>query len=172
MKGKAKCKALKEIRKRIAEENDIEYAVSECTHKGDCLGTCPKCEAEVRYLEKELAVRQKLGKAVMVAGVATAVMTTLTGCDFDNIKLGNGESKEERIAGKISDEDYGKEKDKKKGKSCDFWDEVNGNRDERDYELDGDIREPEPPEEIDGDIAEPEYPDDLEGDVVLIDEDN
>ena len=54
MKGKEKCKALKEIRKQIAENNNIEYVVSECKHKGECKGTCPKCEAEVRYLEKEL----------------------------------------------------------------------------------------------------------------------
>ena len=37
MKGKEKCKALKELRQKIAEENDIEFAVSECTHQGDCL---------------------------------------------------------------------------------------------------------------------------------------
>ena len=32
MKGKEKCKALKEIRKQIAENNNIEYVVSECKH--------------------------------------------------------------------------------------------------------------------------------------------
>lgn len=54
MNGKSKCKILKQIRKQIAAENDITYVVSECKHQGDCLGTCPKCEAEVRYLEEEL----------------------------------------------------------------------------------------------------------------------
>lgn len=80
MTGKEKCKALKEIRQNIARSNDIAFAVSECTHKGDCKGTCPKCEAELRYLEKELAVRRKLGKAVAVAGVSAGLMTTLTAC--------------------------------------------------------------------------------------------
>ena len=47
--GKRTCKILKEIRRQIAEANDIEYVVEECQYKGDCLGTCPKCEAEVRY---------------------------------------------------------------------------------------------------------------------------
>lgn len=47
-KGKRTCKILKEIRRQIAEANDIEYVVEECQYKGDCLGTCPKCEAEVR----------------------------------------------------------------------------------------------------------------------------
>ena len=51
-KGKKTCKILKEIRRQIAEANDIEYVVEECQYKGDCLGTCPKCEAEVRYLEQ------------------------------------------------------------------------------------------------------------------------
>ena len=69
MSGKAKCKALKEIRQKIAEENDIEYVVSECTYQGECTGTCPRCEAELRYLEKELERRKKLGVAVTIAGV-------------------------------------------------------------------------------------------------------
>ena len=58
MNGKNKCKILKEIRKQIAAENDISYVTSECKHKGDCLGTCPKCEAEVRYLEQQFPGQQ------------------------------------------------------------------------------------------------------------------
>ena len=65
MKGKDKCKILKEIRARIAEENGIELAISECHHKGNCLGTCPKCEAEVRYLEREIEKRKRLSLSVM-----------------------------------------------------------------------------------------------------------
>ena len=62
MKGKSKCKILKDIRKQIAKENDIEFVTNECNYKGDCLGTCPKCEAEVRYLESELEKRKSAGK--------------------------------------------------------------------------------------------------------------
>ncbi len=80
MRGKEKCKALKEIRRQIAEQNDIAFAVSECTYQGECKGTCPKCEAELRYLERELAIRQSLGKAVAVAGITFGVCTSLTGC--------------------------------------------------------------------------------------------
>ena len=87
MNGKAKCKILKDIRKRIAEENDIEFITSECTHRGNCKGTCPKCEAELRYLEAELNKRRNAGKAVAVAGIAAAVMLTSTGCDVvDDVK--------------------------------------------------------------------------------------
>ena len=80
MKGKEKCKALKEIRRQIAEENSIEFAVSECKHQGDCKGTCPKCEAELKYLERELAVRQSLGKAVAIAGISLGACSALTAC--------------------------------------------------------------------------------------------
>ena len=73
-RGKQTCKILKEIRKQIAAENDIEFVTSECTHKGDCRGTCPKCEAEVRYLERELEKRQRLGKAAVVAGLSVGLL--------------------------------------------------------------------------------------------------
>lgn len=80
MKGKEKCKALKEIRRQIAEQNDIPYAVSQCSHQGDCKGTCPKCESELRYLERELAIRKNLGKAVAVAGISVGACSSLTAC--------------------------------------------------------------------------------------------
>lgn len=79
-KGRAKCKALKEIRKQIADANDIPYVVSQCAYQGDCKGTCPKCEAELKYLERELAVRQSLGKAVAIAGISLGACSTLTAC--------------------------------------------------------------------------------------------
>ncbi len=82
MNGKSKCKILKDIRKKIAEENDIAYVTSECKYQGDCAGTCPKCEAELRYLEEELAKRKKLGKTVAVAGIAAALVIGSTGCTF------------------------------------------------------------------------------------------
>ena len=70
MKGKQICKALKEIRLNIAQANDIKYTPVECNHKGDCSGTCPQCEKELRYIERQLLRRQTLGKAAVVAGLA------------------------------------------------------------------------------------------------------
>ncbi len=78
-RGKQTCKILKEIRRQIAEANGIEFATSECRYKGDCLGTCPKCEAEVRYLEQQLRVRSLAGKAVALAGIS-AGMILMSGC--------------------------------------------------------------------------------------------
>ena len=79
-KGKQTCKILKEIRKQIAAENDIKLVIEECTYQGDCLGTCPKCEAEVRYLERELEKRQRLGKAAIFAGMTIGTAITAAGC--------------------------------------------------------------------------------------------
>ncbi len=52
------------MRRKIAEANNIPLRDRECTHTGDCAGTCPYCESEVRYLERELSKRRALGKAV------------------------------------------------------------------------------------------------------------
>ena len=87
MTGKNKCKILKEIRSEIAKQNDINLVIEECKFKGDCLGTCPKCEAEVRYLEKELEKRRSLGKTVAIAGLVTALAIPLSSCDLlDRVK--------------------------------------------------------------------------------------
>ena len=82
-KGKQTCKILKEIPKQIAAENDIKLVIEECTYQGDCKGTCPKCEAEVRYLERELEKRQRLGKAAVFAGMSLGTLFATTGCDIN-----------------------------------------------------------------------------------------
>ncbi len=79
-RGKEKCRILKQIRAEIAKQNDIEWVVSECRHQGDCRGTCPKCEYEVRQLEAALARRQALGKTVAVMGIAAGMALSVGGC--------------------------------------------------------------------------------------------
>jgi hypothetical protein len=84
-RGKQVCKILKDIRKQIAEENDIEFITSECKHQGDCAGTCPKCEAELAYLESQLARRSASGLPARLAGIAigfAAVAPAFTSCDW------------------------------------------------------------------------------------------
>ena len=90
-KGKQTCKILKEIRKQIAAENDIEFVTSECTYKGDCKGTCPKCEAEVRYLERELEKRQRMGKAAIFAGMSLGTLFAATSCDHPILQPTEGD---------------------------------------------------------------------------------
>lgn len=79
-RGKQTCKILKEIRRQIAEANGIKFVTSECRYKGDCLGTCPKCEAEVRYLEQQLRARSLAGKAIALAGISAGIML-MSGCN-------------------------------------------------------------------------------------------
>lgn len=70
MNGKKICKSLREIRCRIAQANDIDYMPAECTHEGNCAGTCPACESELRYIERQLLRRTATGKKVALAGLA------------------------------------------------------------------------------------------------------
>ena len=77
---KEKCRILKEIRQKIADENDIAYVTRECTHKGDCRGTCPKCESELRYLEKQLAARAAAGKRIAIAAICAGMTFSLSSC--------------------------------------------------------------------------------------------
>ena len=78
VKGKSTCKTLKAIRKQIAQANDIEYEPRECHYEGPCLGTCPACEAEVRYLERQLGLRRQLGHAVSLLGVSAGLFAACT----------------------------------------------------------------------------------------------
>ncbi|MEE1062679.1 MAG: energy transducer TonB [Paludibacteraceae bacterium] len=78
-KGKQTCDTLKSIRKQIADANDIPYAPIKCSLEGDCLGTCPTCESEIRYIEDQLNIRKMAGKAVKIVGLATVM--TLAACN-------------------------------------------------------------------------------------------
>lgn len=90
MNGKSKCKILKDIRRQIAQDNEIEYIATECKFQGECSGTCPKCEAELRYLEDELRKRQAMGKAIAIAGLAATLMVGTVGCDSPPIGATQG----------------------------------------------------------------------------------
>ena len=76
-KGKSTCKLLKDIRQQIADANGISYQPKECHHKGDCAGTCPACEEEIRYLEGELKARKGNGFGMKVAGIAAGICATV-----------------------------------------------------------------------------------------------
>ena len=61
---------MREIRCQVASANEIDYTPAVCTHEGDCAGTCPACERELRYIERQLHRRRAMGKIVTVAGLA------------------------------------------------------------------------------------------------------
>ena len=75
--GKELCLILKGIRQKIADANGISYQPKECHHKGDCTGTCPACEEEIRYLERELKARKGNGFGMKVAGIAAGICATV-----------------------------------------------------------------------------------------------
>jgi hypothetical protein len=79
MTGKEKCTLLKQIRKEIAESNGIVYLTSECTFDGECRGTCPKCDAEIRYLDDELQRKIDRGEKVTLAGLSLSTYSQAVG---------------------------------------------------------------------------------------------
>ena len=76
-KGKSTCKLLKDIRQQIADANGISYQPKECHYEGECAGTCPACEEEIRYLERELKARKGNGFGMKVAGIAAGICATV-----------------------------------------------------------------------------------------------
>ena len=78
-RGRSICNVLKTIRMQVAKANEIKYEPRECHHQGECRGTCPACEAEVKYIQRQLDIRRQLGKAVTIVGIS-AGLSALTGC--------------------------------------------------------------------------------------------
>ena len=104
-RGKSICNALKAVRQQIADSNDIAYSPTECHHEGECAGTCPKCEQEMRFLEQQLDIRRAMGKAVSVVGISVG-LAALTSCkahktNIDNEPLGGDVVIEERTEGMV-----------------------------------------------------------------------
>jgi TonB family protein len=110
-RGKQTCRILKEIRQQIADQNDIAYITSECHFQGECKGTCPKCEEELRYLETELQKRRQLGKAATIVGISLGIAGTFAalptapvyGQDLAINKMLQDTTTSERVADTIRD---------------------------------------------------------------------
>lgn len=65
-KGESTCNRLKFIRKRLAEQNGIEYKVERCPNSDNCKeGTCPFCEKEADDLMAVLLEKEKRGEKVI-----------------------------------------------------------------------------------------------------------
>lgn len=78
--GKKICETLKQIRLDIARANGIEYAPCECHHDDNCDGTCPACDSELMYLEREISRKRSMSK-VTVAGICIGIVSlSLTSC--------------------------------------------------------------------------------------------
>ena len=65
-KGGNTCNRLKFIRKRLAEQNGIDYKVERCPNSDNCKeGTCPFCEKEADDLMAVLLEKEKRGEKVV-----------------------------------------------------------------------------------------------------------
>lgn len=147
MTHKEKCRKLKEVRKEIADKIGVDLHQSECTYKGECKGTCPRCEQEEKKLNKLLLS----GKFALTTLAVSAL--SLTGCGT--------EGSSSHSSGYGSPSFFGAPK-------LSINDEIAGGGhrevevlagDIEDIQVDGEIEYCPPEDDIDDDIIE------LEGDV-------
>lgn len=82
---KEKCKELKQVRARMAEDLGIDLHQTECTYEGYCSGTCPKCKSEELRLNVAILKKQMeeadMKRRVAAAGLTTVAALCLTGCN-------------------------------------------------------------------------------------------
>lgn len=79
---KDKCRQLKKMRAEMAEQLEIDLKQRECTYKGYCSGTCPKCQSEERQLNDALMKKQLFMKKTVAAGIITTTIIGMSGCQF------------------------------------------------------------------------------------------
>ena len=81
---KEKCRELKRMRAKMAEDLGIDLKQRECTYEGYCSGTCPKCKSEEMMLNAAILKRQMeeagLKKKVAAVGLTAAAAICLSGC--------------------------------------------------------------------------------------------
>jgi hypothetical protein len=76
--GRKICDILKDIRKTVSESEGIDLHQSECHHKGECSGTCPKCEAELKEINNKVNHNK-----LLTIGTATLAAISLSACGTD-----------------------------------------------------------------------------------------
>src|SRR5574344_950468 len=75
--GKQMCELLKKLRKAIAVDNNIKYDYSECNYKGECQGTCPKCDAELEELQKIIDEKERSGEPLVFSDKTKAILENI-----------------------------------------------------------------------------------------------
>lgn len=121
--GKSVCRVLKSVRQRIADANGISYRPAECHFEGDCSGTCPQCEAELRHIDRQLRMRASMGLPIAAVGVALGIgamsipatvsaqqtdvqpMAVETGDSLEITDLSNGQDDAILVRGRVLDKD-------------------------------------------------------------------
>ncbi len=92
---KERCKELKQVRAKMAENLGIDLKQRECTYEGYCSGTCLKCRNEELALNAAILKKQMEGvnlKArVAAAGLSTVAAVCLSGCGATTLFQTEGE---------------------------------------------------------------------------------
>ena len=71
MNGRDKCRIINSIRRKVADNNNIDFVIYDCTFEGECSGSCQKTASELNYLEGELEKIQSGGVKLNLEGVFT-----------------------------------------------------------------------------------------------------
>lgn len=98
---KEKCKELKAIRARIAEDLGIDLKQQECTYAGYCSGTCPRCKQEELRLNAALLKKQMdeadIKRRVAAAGLTAVAAICLSGCTTDGNILNSIQTEDRQV---------------------------------------------------------------------------
>ena len=73
------------------------FSYWKCTFEGECLGTCPKCEAELEYLENELIKKQDAGEKIKLKNIFKFGDENLIEIPFEDVYLVRKPSDDEGI---------------------------------------------------------------------------
>ena len=52
--GKDKCRYLKQLRRDLCQNRQLNVEIIDCTFDGECIGTCPRCEFELQQIGQQL----------------------------------------------------------------------------------------------------------------------
>ncbi len=98
---KEKCRELKRVRAKIAEDLGVVLQQTECTYEGYCSGTCPKCKSEEWKLNAAIMKKQMeeadIKRRVAAAGLTTVAALCLSGCNVTKPQVEGGISEPETI---------------------------------------------------------------------------
>ena len=88
---KEKCRELKQIRAKMAEDLGVELHQTECTYEGYCSGSCPKCKQEELRLNAAIIKKQleeaDIKRRVAAVGLTTAAALCLSGCNTPDMYI-------------------------------------------------------------------------------------
>lgn len=97
---KQTCNQLRAIRSEVAKQLGVEIDGKPCPYKGNCTGTCPKCQQEEEILQEAIEKTdqsslktklKKIGVGILVggslAGAAYLVVDTINDLTYEPVEM-------------------------------------------------------------------------------------